>query len=540
MLILSLVALALSSVPYVLGAAQATDERVFGGFVYAVEDGYSYLAKMRQGAQGAWLFHIAYTSEPHPGALFFLFHLLLGKVAALMPGADLTAQMVWAYHAARVIFGLGLLTTVYRFLTTLTHRPAVRRLAWLFVAFGGGLGWLLVALGQSNWLGSTPLDFILPEGFTFLVLYAFPHIALARTLLLWGILFLSRAWHPSGCYLDAARPHLSGSTSHAGRTTSFAWAILAGLLWLLMGLIVPFYVAVAWAVMGAAWVVLGLRRHRIIWREGLAAGLTGLISAPVIAYSAWVFTTERVYGVWAAQNLILSPHPLHYLAAFGVLLVLALFAVREAWRDPGGGWLALAWVGVVPLLVYLPFNLQRRLVEGVQVPLSGLAALGMSRLKCRRFDSRVAAGALFVVLSLTNGMLVAGNSLALRGLPAPVYRDAAEVTTLDWLSGRVRSEDVVLAAYETGNYLPARVGARSFVGHGPESIRSEEKRQLVSRFFDPATSDSWRRRLLAEHGVDYVFWGPIERRLGTFDPRSAPYLRLAYEAGGYALLEVGG
>jgi hypothetical protein len=448
--------------------------------------------------------------------------------------------MVWVYHAARVILGFGLLTTVYRFLAVLTGRLAVRRLAWLLVAFSGGLGWLLVALRQSNWLGSTPLDFILPEGFTFLVLYAFPHIALARTLLLWGVLSLLRAWHPPGCSLEPGRLYHSNGSSRAERRTNFAWAILAGLLWLLMGLIVPFYVAVAWAVMGAAWVVLGLREGQILWRAGLATGLSGLISAPVAAYSVWVFTTERVYGVWAAQNLILSPHPLHYLAAFGVPLVLALFAAREAWRGPGVGWLALAWVGVVPLLVYLPFNLQRRLVEGVQVPLSGLAALGISRLKCGRLDSRLAAGVLLVVLSLTNGMLIAGNSLALRGRPGPIYRDAAEVTALDWLSGQVRSEDVVLAAYETGNYLPARVGARSFVGHGPESIRADEKRQLVTRFFDATTSDSWRRELLAEHGVDYVFWGPVERRLGTFDPRSASYLRLAYEVRGYALLEVGG
>ncbi|MDY6876031.1 MAG: hypothetical protein SWK90_07530 [Chloroflexota bacterium] len=535
-LIFSVIALVIASIPYVVGAALATEQRLFGGFVYGVEDCYSYLAKMRQGAEGAWLFHIAYTPEPHSGTFFFPFHLLLGKVAALLPGGGLTARMVWVYHSARVIFGLGLLLTVYRFLAFFTVRVAVRRLAWLMVTFGGGLGWLLVALGQSNWLGSMPLDFILPEGFTFLVLYALPHIALARTLLLWGILFLLRAWE-RGPTPDVPSPgRATCNTQHVSRFTFHA--AMAGACWLVMGLIVPFYVAVAWAVTGVAWVALGLRQRRVMWREALVATVAALISAPVVAYSAWVFTTDPVYVTWAAQNRILSPHPLHYLAAYGVLLTLAAFAVRDAWHDKGPTWLALAWVAVVPFLVYLPFNLQRRLVEGVQIPLSLLAALGVSSFRLQGFRLRVVVSILVIGLSLTNVMLVAGNCLALRGQPAPAYRDAGEVAALDWLNGRVESGDVVLATYETGNYLPARTWAHAFVGHGPESVRAAEKKALVARFFSATTDEAWRRQLLMQYGVDYVFWGPAERTLGGFDPGRAVYLRMVYEEEGYLIFEV--
>src|SRR5512139_44298 len=112
------VAIALASVPYVLGAALSSDARGFGGFVLGVEDGYSYLAKMGQGARGAWLFHIVYTGEPHDGALFFLFHMLLGKLAALAASLGhwpLAETMVVMYHIARVALGGLLLLTVYRF-----------------------------------------------------------------------------------------------------------------------------------------------------------------------------------------------------------------------------------------------------------------------------------------------------------------------------------------------------------------------------------------------------------------------------------------
>jgi hypothetical protein len=539
-LIVGVVALAITSIPYALGAALAAEDRVFGGFVYALEDCYSYLAKMRQGAEGAWLFHIAYTSEPHMGTLFFPFHLLLGKIAALLPGNDLVAWMVWVYHAARWVFGLGLLLTVYRFLAVFTERVVVRRVAWLMATFGGGLGWLIVVLGQSDWLGFPPLDFILPEGFTFLVLYAFPHIALARTLLLWGILFLLKAWRPG----DGIR-----NTQHV---LPISYSMLTGFVWLLMGLVVPFYVPVAWAVTGAAWLVLCVRLRRALWREAGLAAIPALVSAPVVGYSLWVFNSDPVYEVWSLQNLILSPHPLHYLAAYGVLLALAFFAVRDAWRDERPVWLALAWVGVAPFLVYLPFNLQRRLVEGVQVPLSLLAAWGLwriancelqiaNRLITHSRISNLRPGLVMTVvvtmLSLTNVLLVAGNCLALRGLPGPIYRDAGEVAALDWLSKQVEPEDVVLSSYETGNYLPARVWARVFVGHGPETVYFAEKKALMACFFDAATDDAWRRDLLEEYGIDYVFWGPAERRVGDFDPQAVSYLREIYNANGYTMFE---
>jgi len=543
-LILSIIALTVTCIPYALGAAFSTEDRAFGGFVYAVEDCYSYLAKMRQGAEGAWLFHIAYTPEPHPGTLFFPFHLLLGKVAALLPGADLARRMVWVYHGARVTLGLVLLITVYRFLAACTQRVTVRRLAWLIVTCGGGLGWLLVALGQPGWLGSMPLDFILPEGFTFLVLYAFPHIALARSLLLWGILFLLRAWKQCATSEVQSPHHAPRITHHASafafrfsRIPGLTWSTLAGLLWLAMGLIVPFYVAVAWAVMGAAWVALALRERRVPWQAGLLAAEAALVSAPIVAYSAWVFTTDPVYATWAAQNQILSPHPLHYLAAYGIPLILAVLAARDAWRSERLGWLALAWVAAVPALVYLPFNLQRRLVEGMQVPLGLLAALGILNARWKGSRARVVPGVLVAGLSLTNVMLVAGNCLLLQRQPAPIYRDAGEVATLDWLNERVAPDDVVLAAYETGNYLPARVGARAFVGHGPESIRADEKKAMVARFFDSKTENGWRRQLLAQYSVDYVLWGPAERNLGDF-VRQAAYLRRIYDKDGYTVFEV--
>ena len=77
------VILAVSCVPYLIAWAATPSGYQFGGILVNPFDGYSYLAKMRQGWLGSWQFHLTYTPEPHEGAYVFLFYLALGHVAEL-------------------------------------------------------------------------------------------------------------------------------------------------------------------------------------------------------------------------------------------------------------------------------------------------------------------------------------------------------------------------------------------------------------------------------------------------------------------------
>jgi hypothetical protein len=249
-----------------------------------------------------------------------------------------------------------------------------------------------------------------------------------------------------------------------------------------------------------------------------------------------MFTRNPVYATWAAQNRILSPHPLHYVAAYGLPLTLAIFSVKEAWNDRGRTWLALAWVAVVPLLVYAPVNLQLRLLTGVQVPLSLLAARGAARLW--KTGRRWLTLMLLPPMIATSLFLLITSSVWITSRPFPSFRDTVEMVVLDWLAARAQPDDVVLTAYDTGAYLPARVHARVLAGHDLEAVRAEEKKERIDQFFDSAADDVWRKQFLANYQVDYVLWGPAERNLGSFDLNTAPYLNLAYQAGQYSLFRV--
>jgi len=511
------------NVPYLFGWAVSTPRTQFGGAVYNVQDVNSYLAKMRQGARGEWLFHIPYTVEEHPGTIIYLFYLLLGKVAALTG-----LFLEWTFNLARLVCGALLLSTVYAFAARFTPHRAVRRIAFLLIAFSGGLGWLLTLLGKPQWLGMLPIDLILPEGYAFLTLYSSPHIALATACILWGLLRVQQ-----GCVNDRIAPVLSGAVSF------FIAALIGG-----------FYLLVPYAVLVTHWLVIALRRRQPDWKTAGWIVLSGMLPALVIGYTYYFFASDPVYRTWAAQNLVRSPHPLHYLAGYAIVGALALlgglWAVRRRrWQLQ----LPLIWVAIVPVLLYSPFNLQRRLIIGAQTPLCLLAALGLvhalalpfGRLRVVRRLSRhprysragmrgLLIAAVIMLTVPTNLLLILGNGVEVAQRKAPIFHSGAELDALDWLRTHTAPDDTVLCAYETGNYVPARAGNRVLLGLGTETIHVERKRAEVLRFFDAAQTDAWRQELLKRYQVAYVLIGPNERALGSFNPDRASYLHVVYAA----------
>ena len=120
----------------------------------------------------------------------------------------------------------------------------------------------------------------------------------------------------------------------------------------------------------------------------------------------------------------------------------------------------------------------------------------------------------------------------------PSFRTGGEIAALEWLSQRATYDDVVLSSYDTGNFLPTRVAARAFLGHGPETAYSDQKRELVAEFYHSATSDAWRREFLRQWPITYVFFGPLEKKVGQFDPAQADYLALVYDRDGYQIYRV--
>jgi uncharacterized membrane protein len=110
----------------------------------------------------------------------------------------------------------------------------------------------------------------------------------------------------------------------------------------------------------------------------------------------------------------------------------------------------------------------------------------------------------------------------------PYYLHQDEVAALDWLRENTSSDDIVLSSITVGQYIPATSGNTAFLAHWAQTVDFYDKSDRVARFFNATVPDEERAETLRAFGVDYVFHGPAERKLGDYDPATTPWLALVF------------
>jgi hypothetical protein len=232
--------------------------------------------------------------------------------------------------------------------------------------------------------------------------------------------------------------------------------------------------------------------------------LASLMALPVLIYTGIVFLTNDAFGQWAAQNQLASPHPLHYVAGYLVLALPAILAIRLAWRKSDPRWtLLIVWVVITPFMVYLPINVQRRLAEGVIVPLGILAVVGLRLIPSHRKLIRSTVVALVLP---TTFFLWIGATFSVLHPARPLYQPQDELHALDELNAIAPPDAIVLATKDVSNFLSVYTDLIGYIGHGPETLHYHDKERVVRQFFAAELDPEARAELLSH--VDYVIYGP--------------------------------
>ena len=526
--------LAITTIPYVLAALSSNDEWVFNGFLFGVEDGNAYLGKMQLGVMGEWSFHLFYSPNAADEACFmYLPYIIAGHIIRLLidetdPDIRFMALMV-GFHTLRVIFDVLLIVCLYRFIAHFLNTSSARFMALILATLGGGLGWLLALAGYSEWLGSPPPDVYIPEAFGLLVIFGLPHIALARAALLLGFLLLFKAiqqplqqtWH---------------------------WSVLAGVCWLVVGIGVAFYLVIIYCIVVAWGLTVLIKRRRIPWTMIGHVTTAVALTWPMVGYFVAVFNLNDNFAAWSAQNLLPAPHPIQYVLAYIFFLPATWGAWwLWKWRSSQDVLLLLGWVLAVPILVYIPINVQRRLAEAVIVPLSILCVVGIElavkqtakHSYMRRW--RQYRRWLLIPATLTSILLLLVSSLSPLSPDRPVFRPADEFRAMDYLTTIAPTNSVVLTARTTGNVMAVRSGLKLqvYLGHGPETVDSDRKIDEVEAFFGDEMTDAEIEILLRDGDIDYIFYGETERDYAQSDvPLWANGLQSVYNRDGYIIYEV--
>lgn len=517
----------ITTIPYVVANLRTPPGHIFTGVLSAYDDTFTYFAWIKQSADGHLLLRDLFTSEPQPGEFFLPLWSVIGFVSRLT-GASVPVM----FHIARLVAGLVLLIAARSVAqTVMKSRTRVRYTLWLY-AMSGGLGWLVYALknrsdlfGAATVVGS--IDLNIPEAIAFRSVFAQVHFAVGIALLCWSIKLFFTAL-------------VENKTSHA---------FGAGLVGSLLALVHPYMIVVVVSVTFVAAVTrteIGKRKKGVYGFNVRILAAFGVALIPGVGYLLYLNRTNHVLREWLRVTDTLSPAPQEYLFGFGVLAVLAVGGFALLWSQrPVFGRLLLIWALVQAALLYAPISFQRRLVEGLQLPVSIAASVAVFWI-AKRFLKRRAApyrriylAGVIAFCSITNIGFIVGQ-LAARGNASAVdsrrYVPIDLVQAFEWLR-QADPNAVLFSHYLTGNIAPSVTGSRVFLGHYGQTIYADEKGAQVTAFYTGAMDDSLARQLFARNGVHYVIYGPFER--ASYDAFVPPrWLKLARRFGQVDVFEV--
>ncbi len=467
-----------TAVPYVYAYAVQPHGQVFMGFFYLGDDANTYLAKMRQGWEGAWSWQNRYTTEASPSAYLFLFWIVLGHIAALT-----SLPLIVVFHLARIAAAFALMAAAWLFICHFIQDRFARRFAFFFCAVGLGMGYVIQALGHPVIFGNQTdtLDWRMPELTPFYSVLALPHFAWSGVFAALGVVLTLKAIDRGSMWLG----------------------VLAGLAWLGQASIHP---QMPILMGGATGVALLLRPAPP--RGWIGAAIAFAIPAPYILYSYLAFVGNPEVQRWTFHSKnALPPESISLFFAIAPQLLLALVGLPGALRRRTREDLFLvAWIALLAAILYLPNpagDLRRRFLDALYLPLVVLAARGMydtilprlRSLRARRlipfsYVAFAAIGSAFLVLA----------PLAVAGQPQYTV-STAEYDGLTWLGEQPAGR--VLAMPGVGLYVPAYSPDTVYVGHYDETFDYANKTQVALALL---TGQADIEQFIQANQIRYVIW----------------------------------
>jgi hypothetical protein len=463
----------------------------FMGILHNYRDGATYLSKMVQGADGAWLVHFQHTPEDHNGALIQIIYPLLGHVAQLTGIPSLAL-----FHAARVVASLFMYMAIYQFAASVWTRLRTRHIFFILASIGSGFGWLYGPITGDT----TSPDLAIPEIFPFyssLMNVHFP-LTIACLALLASIFIV--AFRPG----ENQEPNI-----HNGGLAAALLSFVLGLLYpqslVPIGIGLGIFVAVDW-----------VNQRRINMRTLRWWLVVVLPAVPLAAYYGAVLSYNPAMAAWNSQNVTSAPSPFVFLLGLGIPLVIAAPGIYRAIRhfEPDGDQFMLIWLLTMLVVIYLPTNIQRRFSVGMMILIAYFATRSLEDFWFAYVNRRWRVRLFVVVIPLivmSYVLLLIGN---LGATPGPfLERDYATVFT--WIRVNSRPDDVILASPTASLWAPGWAGTRVVYGHPFETLNAEARRQAVLDWYSGASADDCEAVLRNDtYTVRYVIVGPEEEELG--------------------------
>jgi hypothetical protein len=535
-LVLSLIMIIISIVPYLYASYIAQTGFIYNG-LHAMTPGdlpvyYSYIEQVKQ---GDYLFENLFTSETTL-PLLNIFWLGVGLFAKLF---NLSGFI--AFQLTKILLIPFCLISSYLLISYFFESKTYRKITFVFLLFSSGTG-AMASLVMPNYISNEifyywPMDLWVPEYNVFLTLFHSPHLIASLTLIILLFLFFLLAIE----------------------TNKYKYSILAGLSGLLLIQFHPFHLPVIWIIPFLYIFFLAIFKKKIEIQHIKHFLTLIFISLPSVLYYAWLVYFDWATRLKSSQNHCYTPSLITVIASYSGLLLFSLLAVI-AWikkvfnkKMPktnlfadlidGKKMLFLTiWLISQFAFIFSPVIFQRRLSEGLQIPMVFLTIIGIiwlrkhlqENFKHLELDKVIFNPYLLTILfiiffSASNWVVINEDMQLFKQNYELFYETKDQRASYLWLKNNTTKDSIIISVMPNGNFIPGIAGRKVYFGHiNVETLYYDAKLARLNWFFKNNDQDEKKLEFLKQNNINYLYFSKYEKEFGKFDPTDKDYLEKVF------------
>jgi len=514
------IVIVLTTLPFLYGFFNAPENTYYLG-VHSLSPGdYSvYFSYIHQFNQGNTFFRDLFTHESTSYNIvntFWIFVGIIGKIFHTTP--------FWAFQAARVLSIPILLISLYLLISYFFQDKIKRKLAFLFLCFSTGVGAYFIGMfthyqAFDPFYYHMPMDLWVAESNIFLSMLHSGHMVLSWALTV--LIFLL-----SLIAIEKQR---------------YTMSIFSGFLTLVLLSFHPFQAPIVFGVLFVYIVILSLKYKKILSYGVKHFLILIFFSMPILLYYYLMLNFDLITIQRNVQNSNFTTAGYLLILSYGFLFIFALIGIylfikNKDYKDDKKMFIII-WLVVQTALIFSPLHYQRRLIEGLQIPIVFLSLSGIlyfysilkNKIRNRQIqyvlNNKIILLYIFLVLFCASNIFVLSRDIALYS-DSTVYISSNKAESMLWMKENIDLHSVILASE---SFIPAISGRAVYIGHRIETINYYDKERELRLFFAINNNDDEKIVFLRHNKISHIFYGSNEKSMGKFSPEQKEYLQKIYE-----------
>jgi len=512
--------------PFLVGKIMEPKDSIFLGFqnINIIDTPY-YYSLIEQAKDGHFLFRYNSTSESHPYFIFDPFWLSVGILAKIF-----NLSSIYTFQIVKFFVIPIFLISSYFLISFFFEEKKKRKWALLILTFASGWGWIFLSFlplipgmsingvidlkkfVDSRGVFQFPIDFWVPEAFSFFSLYNSPHFGFSTSLIflifLLSLLFFEKK--------------------------NLKYSLMAGVLSSFLFQFHPYYVLTIFATLGFFILISSLVEKQLNLSYLIHYFVVLLFSFPPIFYYLWTIFKIPVRTSHFSKNILITPSLPYLLIGYGPLIFLGTYGLSlllKSKKRKEKDLFLISWFFVEFFLIYCPLiPFQRKLTEGFQMDLAILTTFSLFHIKSwfekrsilRKFT--LLEKILFIFfLSFSNFIIIGNDIISYCEKNEMFYLKKGIVEGMEWIRRNTSENSVILSSFETGNLLLAFIDRPVYLAHPHITVNFQEKKERVEKFFKEGSEE-----FLKNEGIDYLFVTEREREKIKFDLEEKNYLEKVF------------